>query len=285
MFKKYVIASILLGFSTTLAAQSGWTRAKNDIFVKLDFTALKSNQYHNLAGDVVKTNTFQQQAALLYGEYGITGRFAINASLPLIKVNAFNVSKRVAGIGDARIEFKYALLKGKFPLAISIAPEIPTGPKTLLSQNLTNSFEKINLATGDGEFNIWTTLAVSHSFYPKPAYASLYTAFNKRTKFEGQTFQDQVQIGGEFGYKVKNKLWLSAKMYSLFGAGKKPVFADFIRANGTAFTAYSFAGLLELGKHWGVSAQYFRCTDLFFKTTNLYVAGQLSIGVSYQRKR
>lgn len=285
MLKKYSAVVFLIGASNLLAAQSGWTRAKQDIFVKLDFTALKSNRYHNLAGDVVKTNTFQQQALLLYGEYGITGRFAIHVNLPLLKVNAFNVSKKVAGIGDARIEFKYALLKGRFPLAISVAPEFPTGPKQLLSQNLVNSFEKINLATGDGEFNIWTTLAVSHSFYPKPAYATLYTAFNKRTRFEGQSFQDQLQVGGEFGYKVKNKLWVSVKMFSLLGLGQKPAFADFIRSNGTTYTAYSLSGLWELGKHWGISAQYFGYTDLFFKSTNLYKAGQVSVGLSYQRKR
>jgi hypothetical protein len=285
MNNKFLSVAVLLCFSAALSAQSGWTRAKSDLFLKLDFSAFESDKYHNLAGDVLTTNTFRQQAFLLYGEYGITGRFAINASLPLVKINSFNVSKRVAGIGDARIEFKYALLKGKFPLAISVTPEFPTGPRQLLSQNLTNSFEKINLATGDGEFNIWTTLAVSHSFYPKPAYASFYTAFNKRTKFEGQSFQDQIQVGGEFGYKVKNKLWLSAKMYSLFGAGKKPAFADFIRANGTSFTGYSFSGLLELGKHLGVSAQYFNYTNLFFKSTNIYTAGQFSVGVSYQRKR
>jgi hypothetical protein len=283
---KYLSVFILTGLSATVTtAQSGWTRDKNDLFLKLDFQTYQSDKYHNLDGDVIKTNTFRQQAVLLYGEYGITGRFAVNVSLPLVKIQSFNVSEKVAGIGDARIELKYAILKGKFPLAISIMPDIPTGPSTLLSQNLINSFEKINLPSGDGEFNVWTTLAVSHSFYPKPSYVSFYTAFNKRTKYQGQSFQNQIQTGAEFGYKIKNKIWVNAKIYSLFGVGTKPGFADFIRANGTVFTAYSLAALWEFGKHWGISAQYFNYTDLFFKSKNIYTAGQFSLGVTYQRKR
>jgi hypothetical protein len=282
---KYLLVFIFSVFSASLAAQSGWTRDKHDVFLKLDFQTYQSDKYHNLDGDVIKTNTFRQQAALLYGEYGISGRFAVNVSLPLVKIQSFNVSEKVAGIGDARIELKYAILKGRFPLAVSITPEIPTGPGKLLSQNLVNSFEKINLPTGDGEFNLWTTLAVSHSFHPRPAYASVYISFNKRTRYQGQPFQDQIQTGAEFGYKIKSKVWVNAKLFSLFGVGTKPAFADFIRANGTSFSAYSLAALWELGRHWGISAQYFNYTDLFFKSKNIYTSGQISLGVSYQKKR
>jgi hypothetical protein len=282
--KVWAVLLMVLAVGNT-EGQSGWTRARGDVFAKLDLVSFQSNRYINLDGKGITTSTYRQQSALLYAEYGLTQRLAIQINFPFLKFNSFATTEKVGGIGDARIEFKYALLRGKFPLAISIAPEIPTGAKNLFAQNKTNAFEKINLPTGDGEFNVWTTLAVSHSFYPTPAYASLFAAYNKRTAYQGQDFQDQLQVGAELGYKVKNRLWLNARFGGLTGLGAKPKVADFIRANGSAFTSYSFQALLELGKHWGVSAQYLNGNSLLFKASNIYSGGIYSIGLVYQRKR
>jgi hypothetical protein len=285
MNKKWMLVTAVAVVGTMAQAQSGWTRPKGDVFAKLDGMTFQSDRYFNPDGKRITTNTYRQQAVLLYAEYGLADRLALHLNFPLVRFNSFNISKPVAGFGDARIELKYALLKGKFPVSVSVAPEFPTGAKNLFSQSKVNAFEKINLPTGDGEFNVWTTVAVSHSFHPKPAYASLYAAYNKRTRYQGQTFQDQLQAGAEVGYKVKKKLWLNARLTMLTGLGPQPVVADFIRGNGTYFTSYAFQGMWELGKHWGISAQYLNYTNLLVKAKNLYTGGQVSLGVVYQRRR
>jgi hypothetical protein len=275
--------SILIIYTTI--AQSGWVREKKDYFVKADYTFYNATKYHNLFGNTIITNKFSQKTVTFYGEYGVGKNFAINTTLPLLRQNGYENTKKVTGIGDVKIEFKYALKKGKFPIAISIAPELPIGTQTLLAKSKTNSAEVINLPSGDGEINIWTTIAASHSFYPKPIYVSAYTSFNYRTSYKERDFQHQMQTGIEAGYKVKNKLWLNTKLLVLSGVGKKPQFADFIRGDGTTYTAFTLGGMYEIGKHWGITSQYFRCNSLITKARNNYVAGILSLGVAYNKKR
>ncbi len=94
-------------------------------------------------------------------EYGLTDKFSIIANLTLQTFNGFETTETVSGLGDLRLEFKHALLKKYFPLAVSVAPEIPIGKANNFANSIFNIFERINLPSGDGEFNVWTTLASS----------------------------------------------------------------------------------------------------------------------------
>ena len=58
--------------------------------------------------------------------------------------------------------------KANSPVALIFAPEFPTGYTNLFVKLKTNPLDSINLATCDGDFNFFTTIAGSHSFYPKP---------------------------------------------------------------------------------------------------------------------
>jgi hypothetical protein len=284
--KKYLLFTFCSVFFCQYAlAQSGWTREKNNYFIKADYTFYNATDYHNINGDVLKTSRFKQNTIALYGEYGISKRFAASAYLPLFRQNGYETTETVNGTGDLKLELKYALVKGKFPVAVSVAPELPTGPKNLYAKNISNPLDKINLPTGDGEFNVWTTVAASHSFYPVPLYTSVYSAFNWRTKFGDRNFQNQFQAGIEAGYKIKNKFWLNAKLLALTGVGQKPQFADFIRSDGTAYTAVTLGGLYEIGNHWGITGQYFRCNSLIAKATNIYAANIFSFGLTYNKMR
>ena len=266
-------------------SQSGFTREKKNLFVKADYQFYNSEDYNNNSGTKIKTSKFSQKTFSLYGEYGISNRFAINANIPFFRLNGYETTNTVGGFGDVAVELKYALKKGKFPIALSIAPSLPTGTKQLLANSKTNSFDRIDLPSGDGEFNVWTTAAISHSFYPKPMYASAFTSFNYRTKYKERNFQNQFQTGIEFGYKFVNKLWLSGKVFVLTGVGPQPVFADFIRGDGSSFTGVTINTMYELGKHLGLTAQYFRCNSLIVDARNNYAAGTFSFGVTYIRKR
>ena len=50
--------------------------------------------------------------------------------------------------------------KANSPVALIFAPEFPTGTKNLFIKLKTNPLDSINLATGDGDFNFFTTIGV-----------------------------------------------------------------------------------------------------------------------------
>lgn len=200
--KKISTIFLLLAFILAIPtnAQSGWTKAKNDYFFKLDYSAYKSSDFRNNDGKSLKTSDFSQKAVSIYGEYGITDRLTTITSIPFFKQNDYETTNNVSGFGDVRLELKYQLLQKSFPLSISVAPELPTGRANNFATNNQNPLDQINLPSGDGEFNVWTTLAVSHSFAPSKLYASAFSAFNYRTTYQDRDFQNQFQSGVEVGY-------------------------------------------------------------------------------------
>jgi hypothetical protein len=279
-----IMLLLALCLSINTHAQSGWTKAKDTYFFKLDYSAYTSSDFRNNEGNSLETSDFSQKAISLYGEYGITDRFTAITFIPLMKQNAYETTNTVSGFGDVKLELKYSLLKNAFPLSISIAPEFPTGNANNFATNNSNSLEKINLPSGDGEFNVWTTLAASHSFPGSNTYISAYTAFNYRTKYEDRYFQNQFQSGLEVGHLFFNKLWLNTKLSIQTGVGQDPEFADFIRGDGTTYTAVSLGGLYEIGKNFGITAQYFNSNSAIVKAKNSYASNLFSFGIVYQKK-
>ena len=83
--------------------------------------------------------------------------------------------------------------------------DIPTGNGVNLSQskelNIFGTYDFINLPTTDGEFNVWTTLAASHSTKSGKTFGSIYCGANWRTK----GFGHQIQAGLEVGQLLWNK--------------------------------------------------------------------------------
>lgn len=279
-----IIIGFLLGVagSLDLQAQSGWVREKNSLFAKLYVSGMSSDKYFNPLGNELKTATFRQLAFALYGEYGITSYLTLYGTFPFFKVQGFETTDNTYGIGDFQPGLRLSLLKGKFPLSISLASELPTGKSNNFATNKVNSFEQINLPSGDGELNLWSILAVSHSFYPKPAYASFHLGYNYRTKYESLQLSDQVQAGLEFGYKFKDKLWMNATLKILNSLGD-PQQVDFIRGEGTSYTSWLVGATYALNPKWGVSASLGSYSDILVKRENIYSAPMLSLGIEFTK--
>lgn len=264
-------------------AQSGWTRPKGTYFAKVACNYFSSSKYYNLSGNEMSTTVFKQQGVTFYGEYGLLDRLTAVASIPLLKANGFASTETVYGIGDLHVGLKYALLKNKgIPLTISIAPEIPTGSSDNYARNK-NNIDQINLSTGDGEFNVWTTLAGSASLGPQ-SYMSLYAGYNYRTAYQGYQFRDQLKLGGEVGYKVANVVWVTAMLQTLQSLGEQNGMTDFVRGDGTAFTAFGFGAAYEFIKHWSINTQVSGYSDLLNDRRNIYSAPTYSLGVFYEVK-
>jgi hypothetical protein len=282
--EKIIVIVLAFFFVANAQAQSGWTRKKNTYFVKTSFNLFSSSEYYTPDGEKLKTTQFNQQSFNLYGEYGISDRFTAIINFPMLKLNSYDNTETASGIGDLKIELKYALLRKNIPLTLAVAPEFPTGSKNNYAQNKLSAIDQINLPTGDGEFNVWSTLAASHSFHPLPIYMSLSTAYNFRTQYNGFTFRDQVKFNFEAGYKLLNKIWLNGTLSAQTSVGKLTGATDFIRGEGTEFTAYGLGAAYEFVKHWSVSLQTWGYSDFIFDRKNIYSAPTYSIGVFYEIK-
>lgn len=263
-------------------AQSGWTRDPKGFFLKLDGSFLNSSTYYNPNGEQVKTNAFRQNSLNFYGEYGVREKLTFIVQVPLLRLNSFETTSTVAGFGDLRLEAKYRLTGNKFPLAISIAPELPTGRANAYASNKQFPDDRINLPTGDGEWNVWTTLAASKSF--GNCYASVFTAYDFRTRYAGKKFRNLSQFGVEFGYHPWTPLWVNAKIRAQFSEGKSRYpELGFVRGDATTYTLLSGEAFYKINKTWGVAATFLTGNDWIAPFRNIYLAPYFSVGVVYEK--
>jgi hypothetical protein len=278
--QKLLILWILL--PNLVLAQSGWTRAKGAYFAKLDVAHLTADTYYNPSGGRLNTNTFSQTSIHFFGEYGLKKRITLVASWPLLRVNRFETTKPVFGLGDLRLGAKYALMNGAWPVSISITPEFPTGRANAFAESKIDPLERINLPTGDGEWNVWTTLAASKSF--GKAYASLFGAFNARSKIDDQKLRNLYQLGAEIGVQPIKSLWVNAKLHgqNSIGQSKSPNLS-FVRGDATTYTLLSGEVFYQFNQQFGLSATYLTGGNWIFPFKNIYIAPYFSLGMIYQR--
>ncbi len=281
MMKK--IFFLLLACTPVFAySQSGWTRTPKGLFVKLDGSFLNATRYYNPNGEEVTTSAFRQSSLNLYGEYGFRERLTFIVQAPLLRLHSFETTNTVAGIGDLRLEAKYRLTGNKLPVSISIAPEIPTGRANAFAANKQFPDDRINLPTGDGEWNIWTTLAASKSF--GKWYATAFGAYDFRTSYKGKKFRDLYQFGAEIGYNPWKPLWLNAKIRAQYSNGNSR-FPElgFVRGDATTYTLASAEAFYKINKKWGVAATWLTGGDWIAPFRNIYIAPYFSVGVVYER--
>lgn len=279
---KSIFSICLVLFPYLLMAQGGWTRAQKSWFLKFDASHLNADRYVNPNGGELKTSAFRQTTFNLYGEYGFRKRLTFIINAPLLRLNSFETTEIAAGIGDLRLEAKYRLTGNRFPVSVSIAPELPTGRANAYARNKAFPDDRINLPTGDGEFNVWATIAASKSF--GKFYASAFTAYDFRTKYEGKKFRDLYQFGAEIGFNPWKPLWVNAKLRAQYSNGNSlhPELG-FVRGDATTYTLASMEALYKFSKKWGVSATYLTGGDWIAPFRNIYLAPYFSIGVVYER--
>jgi hypothetical protein len=281
--KFLVIIYCFCFFSGSVFGQSGWTREKSSMFLKVDYSTFSADKYYTISGVESTTPKFHQNSFNLYGEYGVSEKFTIIAAMPLFRTNSFEDIDKVSGIGDLKLTLKYKISDKNIPVSISIAPEFPTGKSNAFAKNIKNPSEQINLPTGDGEFNIWTTLAASKSF--GKAYVSAFGAYNFRTKYKGQALHDQYQIGAEIGYNPFTSLWVNAKLRAQFSDEESQNSnLSFLRGDGTSYTLLTGEVFYIITKQFGMSVTYLTGGSWIAPFKNIYIAPYLSFGVIYEMK-
>lgn len=277
---------ILLPFTfllaLTSAGQSGWVKEKNELYIQLAYSSFQSDQYYNLDGALLKTAEFSQQSTVLYGEYGLGKNFAILLNYVAYRWNGFETTQTVSGTGDAFLGVQYAINEGEFPISITVGPEIPLARANRFAMSTINDFDRINLPTGDGEWNVKATLAASHRYKDLPVYASLYSTFNYRTSFEDEPFSNQVKTGLEIGYQPIKAMWIQAKIHAFASLGEPKGGSDFIRGEGTSFTAVEFTVSYSFTKRWMAVANTALYTDWVAQRKNLYSAPNYGLGIAFK---
>jgi len=283
MILKYFITAIFVfGFGGKISfAQTGWVLDKHELYANISTQYFASDNFYNALGVSIQTTPFKQIGTYFYGEFGISEVFTVIADFPFFKIQGFETTNFVGGIGDLTIGLKYGITKGKTPVAITLAPEIPIGNSNLYAINKLNSFESINLPTGDGEFNLHNKLAVSHSFYPKQFYISAFGDYNLRTNYGDLQFRDQIITGIEAGYSYKGA-WLIYKAGAQITIGAQKGITEFARGEGTDYSYHQIEISFPLSKTLFIGARATFQADFPVELSNIYVAPAFGLSFSYK---
>lgn len=279
---KYIVAiSYLLSLQINVFGQSGWTREKGGAFVQTSVSTFSSNDFYSVTGNLFdQGDRFQSQVLTIYGEYGITDRITGIVNIPLYKSNRFSGTERVGGVSDIRLGAKYALSQ-KIPISFALEAEIPTGDGVNFAnvQEPIVPGERINLPISDGEFNVWSTLAISKSLPTGNTYGSFYGQYNIRT--EG--FSDQYRLGIELGQKFVDRLWLIGRL-GIQESTSDDVQADvsFLYGEGTTYTTYGLTGMFSINKQWMITASYSDYAEFISERKNIYDGSAWSAGIAWE---
>lgn len=274
--KRYNLVGLLVLISFASWAGGGWPQPKGKGYFKLAQNWIVSPFFYNPAGKVIDITTTSIFTTSLYGEYGFTNRLTGIAYFPFfvratfnqvqyIQTNQFFPGDDFQSIGDTDIGLKYGLITDKpFVVSATILLGLPIG-------STSGGNSKI-LQTGDGEFNQLVRIDVSHSFYPKPVYASAYVGFNNRTN----GFSDEFRWGAEVGLTLKKFIpILKLNVVQSFFNGEGTAIQNGIFNNNTEY----FSPTLELNyqatEKWGISGS----GGFAFGARNILAAPNWSMGV------
>ena len=258
-------------------AGGGWTRQPGHGYAKVGLTLANTTRYHPLAGGTVGTAQFRQQVYSLYGEYGLSRRLEATLNFPFFRRATFPDTSPGQGVGDPEAGLRYGVLTGKWPLALQVAAQAPLGNPnaTGIYQNDPTNF--VFLPTGNGQWNIWTRAALSHSLAALPAFFTLEAGYNFRTA----GFTNQYTYGAQLGYKFFDRLWLTVAVRTLDNVrAPNPAKLNKIGlGEGVAYSAASLGASYRFAKLLSATADV---AGGFGKLRNVYSGAQYTVGVAVE---
>lgn len=298
MKKATIIFWLLLAFALRPAqAQSGWTQSQGAGFFKASQGLIRASSFFNPDGEVIDITTTSVYISSLYGEYGLNSRFTALLDAPLFVRSTINNRESTvdgfvipgdefSGIGDLSLGLQYGIIQGKkIVLAASGRVKLPTG------ENVGGSSEL--LQNGDGAWGFTGMLHASHSFYPRPFYATLSAGYQWRGSAQldykaGQEtvdYDDAFRWSGEIGWTQADSPWrLALKLDHVIAlengsngglSGGSSIFGNRISYLGiTPEASY----MLENG--WGLAAS----VGTVATANNILAAPLLNLGVVFMLK-
>ncbi len=144
--------------------------------------------------------------------YGITDRLEVVAQLPVYRLEFDDLSdrRRSTGVGDLRVACRWNIVTGSTVATVGAAIKFPTG-------EFVNDAEVVPV--GEGQYDLDVTGEAGHSFWPRPAYASVLAGY----RFRGTNDKNGISPGDEFfwsaeaGHRVVSRLGVKAVARGLHG--------------------------------------------------------------------
>ncbi len=276
--KKILLLLTFISISSlNLFAGGGWVYGKNQGYFKLAQNVIRSPHFFDADGNITDIPTVSLYTTSLYAEYGISDQlnalvympFFVRSTLNKVKFNqSGNVipGDEINSFGDTNIGLKYGFFQDKtIVMAASITLGLPLGSSEVSAERI--------LQTGDGEFNQLVKIEASHSFYPKPFYASATIGFNNRTK----GFSDEFHAGIEAGVTLASFVGI-IRMYSvnsLYNGNGGQAGGNGVFANNTEYLSFVPEIICNINDKLGAAAS----GGFAFSGKRILAAPNWSIGV------
>jgi hypothetical protein len=272
-----LIVSLLLLRVSEVQAGGGWVYGKNKGYVKIAQNVIRSAYFFDGTGEVIDIPTISLYTSSIYAEYGLTDKLTAVVYVPIFVRSTLNAIEfqqsgntiegdAVSSFGDTNIGFKCGIFQSKsIVVAASITFGLPLGSSEVTNESV--------LQTGDGEFNQLVKVEASHSFYPKPYYATVFVGFNNRT----QGFSDEFHAGGEFGVTL-NKFVAIIKAYnvsSFYNGNAGDNGANGVFANNTEYFSFTPEIVYQINEKVGMAAS----SGFAFSGRRILAAPNFSLGL------
>lgn len=195
------VARLIIGMllPLSLAAQSPWARSKAGFFVQASWNTIPA--YTTLFGasgsDLSLSRKVSESSVQLYGEYGISSKTTLAATLPVVfnrrgelnpKSNLSNPGNegRIGGLGNAAIALRRQFLSGKTAMAGTLKVSLPAGAKA----------EENGLRTGYDAFTLLPMLSLGQGY--RDFYWYAYGGYG----FRSNDYSSFLNAGAELGIKA-----------------------------------------------------------------------------------
>ncbi len=202
---KQLTSILLLLFTVSLFAQSPWTQKKGKAYTQISFTSISN--YDKLFGnsEIATEREITDNTLQLYGEYGLSGKTTLVASIPLKFVKSgdlvnpsglplpITISESKTSLGNIQLGIKHQFYKKDWLISGQLVVEANTG-----------SFENLSgLQTGYNAWSFTPLVLVGRNF--NNWYVQAFTGFDIRTN----NYSSNYKLGGEVGCKVLDWLWIA----------------------------------------------------------------------------
>lgn len=182
-------------FITNSIVQAGaWTQSKGHFYSKLTLIQLNSTQRFSVDSKPTRAE-FDDLATYFYLEYGVTDKWTLSISNPVVKNSVGNYGSyrgttRSFLAGDIDLGLKRQILSGPVVVSALLGAKIPL-------------FYEIDdrPPLGTGEFDFDAKLLIGTSLYPIPAYFTGDIGYRQR----GSQFKDEINFNFEAGYTLFKK--------------------------------------------------------------------------------
>lgn len=277
--KHFLFVTAITLLTTDGFAGGGWIRKKNSIYAKMSFSRLATDRFYTSDGQKISTADFTTWSLDAYAEYGIAERWDAVLRFPAYKRSSFETTKSASGIGDLGMELRYGVTTGRWPFALGVGVDAPTGDERLTAEVKDDPGAVIVLPSGDGEWNYRFNLYASHAFEQWPAYVTFDAGYNLRTR----GFTDEYTIGLQAGYRFLPMTTVRAFVRRLSPIKDAATSAMSIRngiGEGVQYTSLGAGLSHEFFSGYTVSVDYFTAVG---KITNIYSGANVVVGLSFEK--